>query len=121
MSLYEMVSTENDDVKLHYFPRVRSACGRHLTLVDGDKNLNFSSCDYLDMADNKLMKDAAIKAIQKYGTNISGPMIFCGYTEYHEELENRYSEMYRVKVSEETVVSYQQVWLGFQQRETQHG
>ncbi|MFP1918327.1 3-hydroxyacyl-ACP dehydratase FabZ family protein [Lonsdalea quercina] len=25
------------------------------------------------------------------------------------------------KVSEETVVSYQQVWLGFQQRETQHG
>ncbi|EMW5167379.1 MULTISPECIES: aminotransferase class I/II-fold pyridoxal phosphate-dependent enzyme [Raoultella] len=107
MSLYEMVSAENDDVKLHYFPRVRSACGRHLNLENGDKNLNFSSCDYLGMADNQLMKDAAIKAIQKYGTNISGPMIFCGYTEYHEELENRYAEMYQVNSSLMYTTSYQ--------------
>lgn len=107
MNLYEMISSDNDSVKLHYFPRVRSACGRFLSLESGKKNLNFSSCDYLGLADNQLMKDAAIQAIQKYGTNISGPMIFCGYTEYHEELESRYAQMYSVNYSLMYTTSYQ--------------
>ncbi|MCT2386079.1 aminotransferase class I/II-fold pyridoxal phosphate-dependent enzyme [Erwinia pyrifoliae] len=107
MSLYELVNAENDTVNLHYFPHVRSACGRHLDLANGDKNINFSSCDYLGMADNSRMKDAAIEAIKKYGTNISGPMIFCGYTEHHEELERRYSEMYSVNHALMYTTSYQ--------------
>ncbi|MEI2266233.1 aminotransferase class I/II-fold pyridoxal phosphate-dependent enzyme [Erwinia sp. CGal63] len=107
MSLYEMVNAEQGGINLNYFPQVRSACGRYLHLANGDKNINFSSCDYLGMANHPLMKEAAIRAIEKYGTNISGPMIFCGYTEYHEELEKRYAEMFGVNQALMYTTSYQ--------------
>ncbi|CDG90187.1 aminotransferase class I/II-fold pyridoxal phosphate-dependent enzyme [Xenorhabdus bovienii] len=107
MNLYEIVHSDNKAQTLNYFPQVRSACERVLTLADGTTKLNFSSCDYLGMANNALMKNAAINAIQEYGTNISGPMIFCGYTRYHEELEKRYAELFQVNHALMYTTSYQ--------------
>jgi 7-keto-8-aminopelargonate synthetase-like enzyme len=105
MNLFEIVN--NKEIKLHYFPRVRTACGRYLNLENEQRYLNFASCDYLGMANTPEMKSAAVKAIDKYGTNISGPMIFCGYTEYHEELERRYAEMYKSENALMYTTSYQ--------------
>jgi len=90
-----------------YFPQVRSACGRDMTLVDGRKMLNFASCDYLGLSNHELMKEAAIDAIRKYGSNIGGPMIFSGFTEYHERLQKGYSEWYAGRTSLMFTTSYQ--------------
>ena len=56
-----------------YFPQVRSACGRDMTLADGRKMLNFASCDYLGLSNHERMKESAIAAILQYGSNIGGP------------------------------------------------
>lgn len=36
-----------------YFPKVRSACGRDMTLADGRTLLKFASCDYLGLSNNE--------------------------------------------------------------------
>ncbi|MEQ1836671.1 MAG: pyridoxal phosphate-dependent aminotransferase family protein [Candidatus Nitrotoga sp.] len=89
------------------FPKIRSACSRELTLEGGKKVLNFASCDYLGFANHERIKQAAIDGISKYGTNISGPMIFSGYTEYHEKLENSYSELFNGRSCLMFTTSYQ--------------
>lgn len=90
-----------------YFPQVRSACGRDMTLADGRKMLNFASCDYLGLSNHERMKESAITAIRKYGSNIGGPMIFSGFTEYHERLQNSFSDLYAGRVSLMFTTSYQ--------------
>ncbi len=90
-----------------YFPQVRSACGRDMTLIDGRKMLNFASCDYLGLSNHERMKESAITAIRKYGSNIGGPMIFSGFTEYHERLQQSYSDLYAGRTSLMFTTSYQ--------------
>lgn len=89
------------------FPKIRSACGRSLILEGGNEVINFASCDYLGLSDNEEIKSAAIEAIKKYGTNISGPMIFSGYTEYHEMLEQSYETLFNSRKSLMFTTSFQ--------------
>ncbi|MEB0225222.1 aminotransferase class I/II-fold pyridoxal phosphate-dependent enzyme [Pseudomonas sp. 10S4] len=90
-----------------YFPQVRSACGRDMTLADGRKMLSFASCDYLGLSNHERMKESAIAAIREYGSNIGGPMIFSGFTEYHERLQNGFNELYAGRTSLMFTTSYQ--------------
>lgn len=76
-----------------FFPKIRSACGR-IIKTDTSELINFASCDYLGLSNNDEMKNAAIEAIRKYGTNISGSISLSGYTEYHEAFEAKLSKMY---------------------------
>jgi 8-amino-7-oxononanoate synthase len=52
-------------------------------------NLEFSSNDYLGLADNCLIKQASIKAIEIYGSGVSGSRLMSGNIPLHEELERR--------------------------------
>ncbi len=106
MNLFDRFSSETAK-QFNYFPKIRSACGRELKLENGNTKLNFASCDYLGMANNDFIKEAAIDAIKHYGTNISGPMTFCGYTKYHEELEKRYAELFNISIALMYTTSYQ--------------
>lgn len=90
-----------------YFPKVRSACGRDMTLADGRTLLNFASCDYLGLSNHDGMKAAAIAAIQAYGSNIGGPMIFSGFTEFHERLQDSYRDLYDGRTTLMFTTSYQ--------------
>ncbi len=90
-----------------YFPKVRSACGRDMTLADGRTLLNFASCDYLGLSNNERMKESAIAAIREYGSNIGGPMIFSGFTEYHERLQSRYRDLFGGRTTLMFTTSYQ--------------
>jgi 8-amino-7-oxononanoate synthase len=56
-------------------------------LVDGRKLLNFSSNDYLGLARNQRLKDAAIKAIQRFGSGATASRLLTGHLTLHEELE----------------------------------
>ncbi|HEY1171893.1 MAG TPA: 8-amino-7-oxononanoate synthase [Verrucomicrobiae bacterium] len=55
--------------------------------VEGSECLNFSSNDYLGLANHPLLKEAAIKAIEKYGVGSGASRLICGNIRPHVELE----------------------------------
>lgn len=52
-------------------------------------SLNFSTNDYLALSTNQNVKNAAIKAIELYGTGSLGSRLMCGNNELVSELEER--------------------------------
>src|SRR5712691_6790129 len=55
--------------------------------VDGKLVLNFSSNDYLGLANHPTLKRAAIQAIEKYGVGAGASRLVCGSLAPHHELE----------------------------------
>lgn len=56
---------------------------------DGRIILNFSSNDYLDLANDQRLKDAAALAIEKYGTGAGASRLMSGHLDIHAKLESR--------------------------------
>src|SRR5216110_2374329 len=57
------------------------------TQVDGRTLLNFSSNDYLGLANDPLLKEAAIRGIERYGAGSGASRLICGSLAPHHELE----------------------------------
>ena len=57
------------------------------TQVDGNRLLNFSSNDYLGLANDPVLKEAAIKGIERYGAGCGASRLVCGSLAPHHELE----------------------------------
>lgn len=55
--------------------------------VDGQWLLNFSSNDYLGLANDPLLKEAAIRAVDRYGAGSGASRLICGSLAPHHELE----------------------------------
>lgn len=51
-------------------------------------HINFASYDYLGLSQDPRVKEAAQKAIDKFGVSPGGSLTLCGKTEIHEELES---------------------------------
>ena len=66
--------------------RVDSPQGTRIQ-IDGQKLLNFSSNDYLGLANDPRLKDAAIKAVEKFGAGAGASRLICGSLAPHHELE----------------------------------
>ena len=49
--------------------------------------LNFSSNDYLGLANEPALKEAAIKAVERYGAGAGASRLICGSLAPHHELE----------------------------------
>lgn len=56
-------------------------------LYQGKTYLNFSSNNYLGLANHPLLKEASIEAVRKYGTGSSASRLITGSMTLHEELE----------------------------------
>ena len=57
--------------------------------IDGRDLLNFSSNDYLGLANDPLLKRAAADAIEKYGVGAGASRLVCGNLEPYEVLERK--------------------------------
>jgi len=57
------------------------------TQVDGRTLLNFSSNDYLGLANDPVLKEAAMKGIERYGAGSGASRLVCGSLAPHHELE----------------------------------
>ena len=57
--------------------------------IDGKKVLMFGSNSYLGLTNHPKVKEAAIKATEKYGTGCAGSRFLNGTLDLHIELENR--------------------------------
>jgi len=66
--------------------RVDSAQGRSIQ-VDGKSLLNFSSNDYLGLANEPALKEAAIRAIEQFGVGAGASRLICGSLAPYHELE----------------------------------
>jgi 8-amino-7-oxononanoate synthase len=66
--------------------RVDSPQAPHVQ-VDGRTLLNFSSNDYLGLANDPVLKEAAIKAVERYGAGAGASRLISGSLVPHEELD----------------------------------
>jgi 8-amino-7-oxononanoate synthase len=55
--------------------------------INGKTFLNFSSNDYLGLANEAAIKEAAIKAVEKFGAGAGASRLICGSIAPHHELE----------------------------------
>jgi 8-amino-7-oxononanoate synthase len=60
--------------------------------INGRSVLNFSSNDYLGLANHPALKTAAIQAIEKYGAGAGASRLICGSLGPHHELEEALAE-----------------------------
>jgi 8-amino-7-oxononanoate synthase len=67
--------------------RVDSPQSPRLTL-DGRPFLNFSSNDYLGLANHPVLKEAAIRAVEQFGAGSGASRLICGSLAPHHELES---------------------------------
>ena len=90
-----------------YYRPISSGQDPIVTMADGSKVLMFGSNSYLGLSDDPRLKEAAIAAIQKYGTSCSGSRFLNGTLDIHEELEEKLAKF----VGKEQAVTYS---TGFQ-------
>jgi 8-amino-7-oxononanoate synthase len=75
-----------EDGLLRELRRVDSAQGTRI-VIGGKSLLNFSSNDYLGLANHPVLKEAAIKATEQFGVGSGASRLICGSLSPHHELE----------------------------------
>ncbi|MDP2939194.1 MAG: 8-amino-7-oxononanoate synthase [Candidatus Omnitrophota bacterium] len=60
--------------------------------IDGRNVINFCSNNYLGLANDPRLKDAAIEAIKKYGLGSGASRLVCGNMVLHKKLEEKIAE-----------------------------
>lgn len=73
-----------------YFVRIDSAQGP-TAIVEGKKRVVICSNNYLGLANHPKVKEAAIAAIEKYGTSCTGSRFLNGTIDLHEKVERRFA------------------------------
>ena len=72
-----------------YYKPISSGQDPIVKMADGSFVMMFGSNSYLGLSDDPRLKEAAIKAIEKYGTSCSGSRFLNGTLDIHEELEEK--------------------------------
>jgi 8-amino-7-oxononanoate synthase len=62
-------------------------------LIDGREVINFSSNNYLGLANHPALRDAAKEAIDRYGCGSGASRLISGNMTLHEELESKIAEL----------------------------
>jgi 8-amino-7-oxononanoate synthase len=75
--------------RAHWYRQVRMITSQAgpVAEVDGKLMLNFASNDYLGLAGDDRLKQAAMEAIARYGTGSTGSRLLSGHRPVHGELE----------------------------------
>ncbi len=90
-----------------YYKPISSGQDPIVKMADGSEVMMFGSNSYLGLSDDPRLKEAAIKAIEKYGTSCSGSRFLNGTLDIHENLEKQLAEF----VGKEEAVTFS---TGFQ-------
>lgn len=82
------LETLRDQTLLRTVPRIDMGANRHLVL-DGRKLINLASNDYLGLAGKRELKDAAVSAVEKYGSGSAASRLVTGNFALYDELEQK--------------------------------
>lgn len=89
---YDAPQKAMDEGVYPYFRPIESDQDTVVT-IDGKRVLMFGSNSYLGLTNHPVLKEAAIKAIEKYGTGCAGSRFLNGTLDIHLELENRLANL----------------------------
>jgi len=70
---------------------IGSPQGPEITLADGSRVLNFCANNYLGLADDERLVQAAAAALDRWGYGMASVRFICGTQQVHRELEERIS------------------------------
>jgi len=73
---------------------IASPQSAEITLEDGSKALNFCANNYLGLADNPRLMEAALAAMKDRGYGMSSVRFICGTQDIHKELEKAISDYF---------------------------
>lgn len=73
-----------------YYNEIQSELGNNIT-VNNNKYINLAANNYLGLANDKRIKQAAMNAINKYGLSLCGTPIATGYTDLFKSVEKKIS------------------------------
>jgi 8-amino-7-oxononanoate synthase len=76
-------------------------------VVNGKRVIMIGSNNYLGLTNHPRVKEAAIKAIEKYGTGCAGSRFLNGNLEIHEELEKKLAKFFRKEAALVFATGYQ--------------
>lgn len=82
-------------------PQISDSLPGTFITVGGRSLINFASNDYLGLAGERRLIEAAISATQKYGTGSTGSRLLSGSRPLHRELER---EIARLKQTEDAII-----------------
>ncbi|WP_368504388.1 8-amino-7-oxononanoate synthase [Alkalihalophilus sp. As8PL] len=92
MSLDQMLAQRLTDTKkagLYRTFRTMESAPNRTNRIDGSEQLVFSSNNYLGLAADRRLADAAKLAIEEFGTGSSGSRLTTGNTTWHQKLETK--------------------------------
>ncbi|MER9178346.1 glycine C-acetyltransferase [Mesorhizobium sp. M0955] len=76
---------------------ITSTQSSEIELADGSKVLNLCANNYLGLADNQDLRDAAKAALDRYGYGMASVRFICGTQEEHKQLEARISSFLKME------------------------
>ena len=85
----------------HRAPKILESCPGPVIQHKGKKLINFASNDYLGLAGDQRLNQAAIEAIRNYGTGSTGSRLLSGSRKLHQELEQAIAQL---KQTEDAIV-----------------
>ncbi|RLB06892.1 MAG: 8-amino-7-oxononanoate synthase [Deltaproteobacteria bacterium] len=88
------------------FRRIESAQDTEV-IVGGRRLIMAGSNNYLGLTNHPKVKEAAVKAIQKYGSGCAGSRVLNGNLDIHEELEEKLAAFFRKEAAVVFATGYQ--------------
>lgn len=86
--LEELKELEGDGLRRH-LRELRSPQGVHISLTEGGEFLNFSSNDYLGLANSARLKEQFCRHVERYGVGSGASRLVCGTLAPHLRLEEK--------------------------------
>ncbi len=78
------------------FFKTHDQVARSTTFIEGKEYINFASYNYLDLCGHPAVNQAAMDAIQRYGTSASASRMVSGERAVQQELEKGLADLYEV-------------------------
>ena len=90
---YHQLEAVKKAEKYFYFRTISSIQGPEVN-INGRRFIMLGSNNYLGLTEDQRVKEAAIKAIKKYGTGCAGSRLLNGTIDLHEALETQIAEFF---------------------------
>lgn len=81
-----------------YYRELKSALSDPIS-IEGEEFINLASNNYLGLANDERVKEAACRAIKNYGTSLCGTPIATGYIDLFKEVEDKLSRFLGLEAS----------------------
>lgn len=103
---HEQFEAVNQSGNYLYFRKLESPQDAEVT-VSGKRVIMIGSNNYLGLTNHPRVKEAAIKAIEKFGSGCAGSRFLNGNLEIHEELEEKLARFFRKEAALVFATGYQ--------------